>query len=298
MAESLVKAAIYASLLLALGAVATRWTMLPRAGPMPRGERDRIERALAALFRRAAMVLVAALFARLLAHTAASFGAAAMFDGARLRLMATGSRWGASWRVQLIAGGALLGCAVAVRPPARVAWIAAALASLAAVMTVPLLGHAAGSTARLALHAAHILGAGLWLGTLGVLVLVPGPPEDRGALLRAFSPLALTGAALVIPTGVTAAWLYLGSVPALWTTPYGRALTVKVALVAATMGCGYWNWQRFRRERDVGRVFRPADHRGPEGPPTISFATLAVLEAALSVAIVLVTGWLTELAHP
>jgi len=200
--------------------------------------------------------------------------------------------------VAIGAGAALVASALLVRPPARVTWAIAAIATLAAAAAVPLLGHAAGSTSRLILHTAHILGAGLWLGTLGVLVLVPGPAEDRFALLRSFSPIALTGAALVLPTGLVAAWIYLGSLPALWTTAYGRALLMKVALVAAIVACGYWNWQRFRRERYVEAAVSPADHGGPDGPPALPFATLAVLEAVIALTVVLVTSWLTELAHP
>ncbi len=287
MPESLVKAAIYAALLLAIGTVAARLLILPRVPALERVERDRIERALAVLLRRAAIVLVAALFARLLAHTAAAFGGAAMFDGARLRLVGEGSRWGASWRLQLLAGGALVASALLVRPPARVTWGVAAVATFIVCATVPLLGHAAGSDARFALDLAHILGGGLWLGTLGVLVLVRGPEADRGALLRAFAPVALAGAALLVPTGLVAAWLYLGSLQALWTTPYGRTLSMKVALVAATVACGYGNWRRFRRERSTGA--RAA---------WIGVGSLAALEATLAVAIVLVTSWLTELPHP
>ena len=287
MPESLVKAAIYAALLLAIGAAAARILILPRVAGLERAERDRIERGLAGLLRRAAILFVAALCARLLAHTAAAFGAAAMFDGARLRLVGGGSRWGASWRAQLFAGGALLASALLVRPLARAGWALAALTTLAAAATIPLLGHAAGSQARFALHLAHILGGGLWLGTLGALTLVPGPSADRGAMLRAFSGVAFAGAALLVPTGVVAAWLYLGSIPALWTTPYGRTLSMKVALVAATLACGYGNWQRFRRERSTG-----------ERAAWVGVGSLAALEATLAVAIVLVTSWLTELAHP
>ena len=286
--EALTKAAVYASLLLAIGAVAGRWFILPRATALGAGERSRLEGALARLLRRAAMVLVAALAARLLFHTAAAFGLPAVLDGSRLRVMAFDSRWGQAWRVQFLASGVLLAAALVVPFRARAAWAVAAVAALAATATMPLVGHAAGSVARSALHVAHVLGAGLWLGTLGVLVLVGGPAHDRGALLRAFSPVAMAGAAILVPTGLVVAWLYLGSVGALWSEPYGRALTMKIALVAAVAGCGYWNWQSVRHDRTG------AEH----GASPAGQAPLAGLEALLAVAIVIVTSVLTELAHP
>lgn len=286
--EAVAKALIYAALLLAIGAASTRLLLLPRVAALDCGERTRLEHALAVLLRQAAMVLVAALVLRLMLHTAAAFGAAAMFDGGRLRLVAFDSRWGGSWRVQLFAGGVLLACAIGAAFGRRVGWIAAAVAALAASAAQPLVGHAAGSDARLALHAAHIVGAGLWLGTLGTLVIVPGPAEDRGALLRAFSPVALTGAAILVPTGVAAAWIYLGSPGALLASPYGRMLAVKLALAGVTMACGYWNWQRFRRERTISAA----------RARWMDIVPLALLEASLAAAIAVVTSVLTETAHP
>jgi putative copper export protein len=33
---------------------------------------------------------------------------------------------------------------------------------------------------------------------------------------------------------------------AMWTTPYGFALDLKLVAVAAVVGFGYWNWQRLK----------------------------------------------------
>jgi putative copper export protein len=76
--------------------------------------------------------------------------------------------------------------------------------------------------------------------------------SERGqavaALVNAFSPTALGFAALVVATGVLAAWLHLGSLAALWASGYGRTLLLKLAAVAVLVAAGAYNW----------RVMRPA----------------------------------------
>jgi putative copper resistance protein D len=287
--ETLVKAFIYTSLLLAIGVCAARWVLVPRAHGLASDDRSHLDEALAVLLRRAAAVLFVTVLVRLFVHTAAAFGWGAALEWSDLRLMAIESRWGAGWRVQLLASGAALAAAVAARRDRQAGWIAATATVAGTAAAIPLLGHAAGDLGRMALHTVHIIGGGLWLGTLGALVLVPGPPRDPHALLRAFSPLALTGATLLVPTGVAAAWVYLGSLPALWRSPYGRLLAMKVALVMAAAACGYANWQRFRREREA--LAGGDDWRGPAAP-------VVTLEAVLALTIVLATSLLTEMAHP
>ena len=65
-----------------------------------------------------------------------------------------------------------------------------------------------------------------------------------------------------------------------WATPYGRVLVLKIALVIGISICGCVNWQRLRRM-----------HNEPSG-------SIIVLEAMLAAAVLLVTGFLTEIAHP
>ncbi len=287
--EAAGKVGVYAALLLALGACAAHWWLLPRVRGLDAGGTDRLSGALRRLLRRAAVCLFAAVTARLWLHTAAAFGWGAMFEWSQLRIIAIDSRWGRSWRWQLLASAAAAGSAWAMRRGRRAGWVVTSIAVAGAMVALPLLGHAAGAPWRVALHTAHVLGGGLWLGTLGVLVLVPVSAADRQALLRAFSPLALSGAAVVAPSGLAAAWLYLGSLPALWTTSYGRLLAMKIALVTAAAACGFVNWQRYRRERARARS---------EAIATSGADGFVPLEVALAVVIVLLTSLLTETAHP
>jgi len=104
----------------------------------------------------------------------------------------------------------------------------------------------------------HRVVAGLWIGTLAVLLLVglngilrdARTRDRRGAmaadLVNGFSPLALTCGMIVVASGLTTAWTHLNPLSSLWTTPYGYALLVKLTLVAIVFGLGAWNWRRAR----------------------------------------------------
>jgi putative copper export protein len=104
----------------------------------------------------------------------------------------------------------------------------------------------------------HILVAGLWIGTLFVLVTVglsivlqdEPSRERRGAIaadmVNGFSPLALTCGIFLIASGLTTAWTHLKSLHALWTTPYGYTLITKLCVVAVVFTLGAWNWRRQR----------------------------------------------------
>jgi copper resistance protein D len=104
----------------------------------------------------------------------------------------------------------------------------------------------------------HELAAGLWIGTLFVMVIVglalvlrqETPADRRGpiaaAMVNDFSPLALVCGGLVVLFGVITAWRHLNPLSSLWTTPYGWALIAKLAVVAVVFTLGAWNWKRGR----------------------------------------------------
>ena len=104
----------------------------------------------------------------------------------------------------------------------------------------------------------HMLAAGLWIGTLFVLVVVglgllfkrEPSPERRGAIaarmVNDFSPLALVMGGVVVLFGVITAWKHLTPLSSLWTTPYGWALIAKLVVVAVVFALGAWNWRRQR----------------------------------------------------
>jgi copper transport protein len=134
-----------------------------------------------------------------------------------------------------------------------IGWLLAALGVVVAVLQPVYTGKTAGK-----INAVHILAASTWLGTLLVLSIVgirglirtsePGTQRARlvADLVNSFSPLALVAATVVALTGATTAWLHLKRISALWTTDYGIALMIKLALVLIVVMLGAWNWKKVR----------------------------------------------------
>jgi copper transport protein len=63
-------------------------------------------------------------------------------------------------------------------------------------------------------------------------------------LIQRFSPVALTGASLMLVTGLIAALSHIKAWTQLWGTSYGVTLSLKVAIVLAVAALGAWNWRR------------------------------------------------------
>ena len=147
---------------------------------------------------------------------------------------------------------ALIGYAMASRR-VSIGWLLGALAALVWQL-LPL-----GSLRwRQMVNPLHELFGALWIGTLFVLVAVAlpivlrgsVPRQERGntvaALIARFSNLALVAVGLLAITGITTAWLHLHTWSALWTTPYGRTLIVKLCFVAIVLALGAFNFRRMR----------------------------------------------------
>ena len=211
-----------------------------------------------------------------------------------MRLIGIESRWAGGWWPQ--AGAAVLavvGAACWIRRPAGGWWLTA-LAAAGAWITLPLTGHAASFDTFLPhlAQVAHGIGAGLWVGALAVVVAVASllrrEPDGQGRvaqLVRSFSPMAFAAVATIVLSGVVTGVFYLASVDALWATPYGRVLLLKVALFLATGAVGAYNWRRLTprlgEASGPGRLLRSAR-----------------LELLLAAAVLLVTALLVHLAIP
>ena len=132
-------------------------------------------------------------------------------------------------------------------------WMLAAIGVIAGALRVALLGQ----WSKL-VNPIHSLAAGLWIGTLLVLVvaglsaLLRHEPTRarRGAIaadmVNGFSPLALSMGGVVVVFGLITAWRHLHVLSNLWSTPYGYALIVKLLLAATVFLLGAWNWRRQR----------------------------------------------------
>ncbi len=176
-------------------------------------------------------------------------GEAITWEAARPILAQT--TWGRGWLAQL--GAAVVASLVALHAARRSAPGLALLgtSALAVAVTSPLTGHAGehpwGTAFGIGVHSLHLLGGGIWLGTLATLAIAALPvAADHAALARlitAFSPLALLGAGLAVSGGLVLGYGYVGDLTALTTSSYGRMLLVKTALLAGTMAVGAWNWR-------------------------------------------------------
>jgi putative copper export protein len=168
--------------------------------------------------------------------------------------------WGWGWLAQLFGVlVAVAGFALA-RRQRRTGWALATAGAAVLAFTPALSGHAAAAPRLAALavlaDGLHIIGAGGWLGSLLFVVAVGVPMAmrldqgERGPavadLVSAYSPTALFFAGVAAATGVVAAWVHFDSVSALWTTPYGRTLLVKLGILSVVAGTGAHNWRRVR----------------------------------------------------
>jgi putative copper resistance protein D len=94
----------------------------------------------------------------------------------------------------------------------------------------------------------HLYAAGGWIGGLMpltiFLVRVRGPfwsGETLTRVVHRFSMLSLGCVSVLIVSGISNSWLLVGSIYALFTTPYGRFLLLKLTLFAILIGFGALN---------------------------------------------------------
>ncbi|MBA3553547.1 MAG: copper resistance protein CopC/CopD [Gemmatimonadales bacterium] len=261
---ALVRWVLYTGLLVVIGAVVFHRVVLGRVNRAGGPANVAVIRSAAGRAAVAGLlgagVLLLSIVARLVAQSYALHGADDVLEPGLIGAMLTRTVWGWGWLLQL--GGA--GLALAGFAMARVApetdWLAAELAALLLGFTPALSGHAVSAEGwvppAVLADGIHVLGAGAWIGTL-LLVVTVGLPvvlrldvAERGRaaadLINAFSPVALAAAALLVLTGLVAAWIHVGTVSALWSTGYGRTLLLKLGVLIVVAGTGAYNWRRVR----------------------------------------------------
>jgi len=254
----------FVATVLATGACVLALALLPRASSADDETRRRIARDAARIGIAAALALIPAGLLRLADQLLAlRSDGDPLFAGAGPLLMST--MWGSGFLAQSAATLlALVGFVHAHGAPgARHRWIMPALGCLGLCATLSLQGHAIGSETYTALAVAadiaHVTGAGLWLGGIGVIGLLgvaipngdgivdPVHATRADARLRLLVPLvpavALPGVALLLLSGVTAAVLKLTDVRDLWTDTWGLYALAKTILVTIIVALGARNWR-------------------------------------------------------
>jgi copper transport protein len=173
---------------------------------------------------------------------------------------------------------------------AMLLWPAFAL-SLALCSGLSLSGHSAvdtGSSWRSELADwVHLSAACLWIGGLVQLGLVVWPlaPELRRRAFLRFSRLAGVLVALLVGAGAYLAYVRLPDASDLWEEPYGRVLSIKVALAALALGWG--GLHRF--------VVKPMLERGD---PPVGLSRSLLGEGAVGMAVLLVAAVLVNANPP
>ncbi|HEY2379397.1 MAG TPA: CopD family protein [Gemmatimonadaceae bacterium] len=251
---AVVGAIVFRLLVLRLGERALATVISPET-------RNDISDSVRRLAQSALVLLLMASLSRLYEEGSSVLGPDRAFNRSAVETIVFGTSWGTGWLLGfagiVVAG---LGFTVAKRSRTNAGWVIAALGALAIVTAPALTGHArATQPVGVAVFAdmLHVCAACAWIGGLMTL-LFAAVPMVRGAratnaigsgplvagLVRAFHPIALTCAALVILSGLCAAWLRLPTIEALWSSTYGRVLLIKLAFVAIVVVMGAINWRR------------------------------------------------------
>jgi putative copper resistance protein D len=162
------------------------------------------------------------------------------------------TRFGRAWQVHAAVwlAGAITAVVWAVTRRGR--WVGLGL-SIALVGGLAWSGHGNTGPAPAWHRAAdvmHLLASAVWPAGLVPFALMlrsearsaePGRHAEIARLTRRFSAASLTAVALLTGTGLFDSYCLLGSVGALFTTPYGRTLLVKLVLFTAMVGLGAVN---------------------------------------------------------
>lgn len=248
----------------------------------------------------ATSVLVATA-ARLWAQTYQAFGGDQPLTWLLVRVIVTETPWGRGWTWQAL--GALLCVATAVTLRRRWHWWPLfAVSAVATGFFTALNGHAVGMETGVWItvlaHGTHVVAAGLWLGTLALVLMTTSEevPEGDAAssdgaafaeVIDRFSPLALGAVGVLVVAGLTATWRHVGT-PANMVSPYGLVLGLKIAAFVAAAVCGWINW---RVGRPTLRSFGGAQRR------LRRLAWLEITFGTIAVALTAVLGLLSMPGH-
>ncbi len=285
---------LYVAATLLVGIAGATWILRPLepVGTPDLAARDAWNRRLRGLLILTGVLLAIASLLMIVAQVRSWFGPEATFDYAQYRLIADRTQWGHGWRVTAVL--ALVALALTCVPASgRGALWLSALTGLVAGLAVPQTGHGGSQGPLLrCVHSAHVIGGGLWIGTLAALMWathgqwVVVRPETRRRWLARLSVVALTGAATMGLSGLVLTSEHAGLSFAMTRTSYGLTLLTKVAVTAVIAALGWRNWRR------LGPRVEDATARR-------ALLRAAVAEIGLGVIVVLaLASWLSGLPMP
>jgi copper resistance protein D len=283
---------------LAIGAVAVLVLLLPRV----RAQTSWVAAAhhsVTALGLGAAIALVPAALVRLTDQALALDATSAVDAWKQAPALLLHTTWGTGFLCHLGAATMMAVACLAARRrvPARLSTALLVIAAVALSVTPALQGHAVATEERTLLailaDSAHVFGAGVWIGGIAVVgwlglalrradgslvtesVFVAD--ERLRTLVPLVPPIALTGAALLLSSGIASSLLHLRGIADLVESDWGRYVLIKGGLLIVVMALGALNWRRY------GTALTTA-----AGPPRLRRA-LAIELAAAALALVVTT---------
>jgi len=223
-----------------------------------------------------------------------------------LSAVATGMDLGKAATIRAAAAG-LAVLLILVLKPSRTTWIVAATLGAIATASLAWMGHGAategvGASLHLVSDILHAWAAAVWIGALVAFLLLlrtpTPPPAATGALHRAlhgFSGVGTAVVAVLLATGAINGWFLVGldHLNGLWTTAYGRLLSLKLVLFVVMLGLAAAN--RFQLTPALGRGLGTQDS---EGAALAHLRRSVILETALGFGVLALVAWFGTLAPP
>jgi putative copper resistance protein D len=248
-------AQIAASILIA-GIFTFELVALGLAGRPASGDLHEVERRL---FRLAVWSLVVALLSALLwfwLEVASMSGSSLTnaFSATAWRTVLVKTQFGRVWQLRLgliAVTFALVASGLAQDEVRRALMLVLWLLSVVLLISLAWISHAGAARVQplgLLGDALHLCAAGGWIGGLAPLTLflrracVSSSLSERAApVLQRFSILSSGCVSVLVVSGISNSWLLVGSIHALFTTPYGRLLCLKLTLFGILIGFGARN---------------------------------------------------------
>lgn len=147
-------------------------------------------------------------------------------------------------------------------------------------------------TASVASDWLHLTATALWIGGLIHFVAIIGPVRKAftpsalvfSNLVGRFSNFARVSVATLFITGLYAAWLQVGTLDALISTPYGQALFIKLILIIPVIGLAFINLVYTHRGLEAGKEIWSTRLRGLIGAEIVlTFGILLAVGAMTSI---------------
>jgi putative copper resistance protein D len=239
----------------------------------------------------------------------ASFGETwhSALDPASLWTVLWGTRFGRACLIRMALLAVSIGVALAVRL-GKAACVAQLTLGIVSAATFAWTGHGATDTgvagaAHLVGDLLHLWAAGVWVGALVALCCLlrrassraPGDARRIEFALGRFSRLGIGVVMTLVFSGVINSWFLIGPDrwQALFTSRYGRTLSIKLGLFGAMVALAALN--RFRLAPALGRAL---DARAPAAPALGRLKAALCAELLLAATVLLAVAFLGTLAPP